>query len=167
MDVQLAAYQNEQETAAGLIIKFWQEHNHFTPSFEDACADLKEWTREGHSLYFISLDGRYIGFVHLGSRGCRADWLEDIFVLPEFQGRGIGSRAIELAEEIVKEYSDSLYIEAAARNMKAIRLYRRIGYDCLNTVTLRKDFHPEKCETISRETIMGLDFEVKRYREQQ
>ena len=82
-----------------------------------------------------------------------------------YQGKGIGSRAIQLAEDIVKEYSESLYIEVAARNMKAIRLYQRIGYNCLNTITIRKDFHPEKCETISHERIMEMDFEVKRYKE--
>ena len=38
----------------------------------------------------------------------------------EFQRKGIGSRAIQLAEDIVKEYSESLYIEVAARNRKAI-----------------------------------------------
>ena len=70
MDVQLIAYNNEIEIATNLIIKFWQEHNHFTPSYEDACEDLSEWTKAGHFLYFISRDNQYIGFVHLGSRGC-------------------------------------------------------------------------------------------------
>ena len=165
MEIILIPYQEEIEIATNLIIKFWQEHNHFTPSYEDACADLKEWTKIGHCLYFISHNSEYIGFVHLGSRGCEVDWLEDIFVVPEFQGKGIGSRAIQLAEDIVKEYSESLYIEVAARNMKAIRLYQRIGYNCLNTITIRKDFHPEKCETISNERIMEMDFDVKRYKE--
>lgn len=165
MDIQLIAYHGETEIAANLIIRFWQEHNHFTPSYEDACADLADWTKAGHFLYFIDLNGQHIGFVHLGSRGCEADWLEDIFVLPEFQGKGIGSRAILLAEDIVKQYSDSLYIEVAARNMNAIRLYQRSGYACLNTITIRKDFHPEKCETIGSENIMGMDFDVKRYKD--
>lgn len=62
-----------------------------------------------------------------------------------------------MVEDIVKEYSESLYIEVAARNMKAIRLYQRIGYNCLNTITIRKDFHPEKCETIGNERIMDMD----------
>ena len=162
MDIQLIAYHNENEIAAGLITRFWQEHNGVTPSYEEACEDLYQWTRAGHFLYFISLDDQYIGFVHLGSRGCEADWLEDIFVLPEFQGKGIGSRAIQLAEDIVKEYSESLYIEVAARNMKAIGLYQRIGYDCLNTITIRKDFQPENHETVGNERILGMDFDVKR-----
>ena len=165
MDVQLIAYDNEIEIATNLIIKFWQEHNHFTPSYEDAYGDLREWTKAGHYLYFITLNGEYIGFVHLGSRGCVADWLEDIFVLPEFQRKGIGSRAIQLAEDIVKEYSESLYIEVAARNMKAIRLYQRIGYNCLNTITIRKDFQPERHEIIGNERIFEMDFVVKRHKE--
>lgn len=165
MEIRLIPYQNEIETATKLIIKFWQEHNHFTPSYEDAYADLMEWTRAGHYLYFITLNCQCIGFVHLGSRGCEADWLEDIFVLPEYQGKGIGSRAIQLVENIVKKHSGSLYIEVAARNRKAIRLYQRIGYRCLNTITIRKDFQPDKCEIIGTETILGMDFDVKRSKE--
>ena len=163
MDVQLRAYNNEMETATRLIIQFWQAHNHFTPSFEDAQSDLNDWTKAGHKLYFIVLNNEYVGFLHLGSRGCEADWLEDVFVLPEHQGKGVGSRAIQLAEEIVKAYSESLYIEVAARNRKAIRLYQKIGYSCLNTVTIRKDFRPEAYETIGKESIMGIDFDVKQY----
>ena len=56
MDVQLRAYNNEMETATRLIIQFWQAHNHFTPSFEDAQSDLKDWTKAGHKLYFIVLN---------------------------------------------------------------------------------------------------------------
>ena len=165
MEVKLIPYGEEIDIMTNLIIMFWQEHNHFTPSHEDAYADLVEWTKTGHCLYFISYNSEYIGFVHLGSRGCEIDWLEDLFVVPEFQGKGIGSRAIQLAEDIVKEYSDSLYIEVAARNMKAIRLYQRIGYNCLNTITIRKDFHPETFEIINKEKIMDADFVVKRYKE--
>lgn len=93
-----------------------------------------------------------------------ADWLEDLFILPEFQGRGIGSEAIKLLESTVKQYSESMYIEAAARNERAIRLYRRLGYDCLNTVTIRKDFEPEKFETLHKETLLGETFDVRRYK---
>lgn len=162
MNIQLILYHDEKELAMDLIIKFWQAHNHVTPTSESAESDLKDWTKEGHKFYFIMFNGEYVGFVHLGSRGCEIDWLEDIFVLPEFQGKGIGSKAISLTEEIVKEYSESLYIEAAARNMKAIRLYQRIGYDCLNTITVRKDFHPEKREVICTEKLLNMDFNIKK-----
>ena len=40
MEVRLIPYRNEIKTATNLIIKFWQEHNHFTPSYEDAYSDF-------------------------------------------------------------------------------------------------------------------------------
>ena len=164
MEVELVSYKDEKEIAIDLIIKFWEEHNCYTSTYEEAYNDLMDWTKTGHRLFFIRYDDEYVGFVHLGSRGCAIDWLEDIFVLPKYQRRGIGSYAIQLVEKIVKEYSESLYIEVAARNRKAIRLYHSIGYDCLNTITVRKDFKPEKCEIIDNESIMDLNFDVKKYK---
>lgn len=65
-------------------------------------------------------------------------------------------------EDIVKEYSECLYIEVASHNKEALRLYQRIGYNCLKTLTIRKDFQPEKYETLLQETIMGLEFDIKK-----
>lgn len=154
--------------ACCLIKRFWLEHNGETQTDAEARADLCAWTAEGHRFFFIlPKDGAElspVGFAHLGSRGAAADWLEDLFILPEFQGRGIGSEAIKLLESTVKQYSESMYIEAAARNERAIRLYRRLGYDCLNTITIRKDFEPEKFETLHKETLLGETFGVRRYK---
>ncbi len=165
MDVTLHPYQNEKDIAVRLIRGFWKEHNGYAQSVEEAVEDLQNWTQEGHKFFLIVSESQYVGFVHLGSRGAEPDWLEDIYVESQWQNRGIGTRAIRLVEEIVKTYSESLYIEAAARNERAIRLYRRIGYDCLNTITIRKDFHPEKHEVIRSERIYDQDFVVKRYME--
>jgi len=90
------------------------------------------------------------------------DWLEEIFVEPRHQNKGIGSRAVKLAENLVKEYSESMYTEAAARNASAIKLYRKLGYNCLNTVTLRKDFLPDCFDVVRTVTINGAEFEIKR-----
>jgi GNAT superfamily N-acetyltransferase len=162
MTIELIKYSDEQEIAIDLIINFWKEHNNVIVSYEDANENLREWTKEGHILYFISADNKYVGFVHLGSRGCEIDWLEDIFVLPKYQRQGIGTRTIQIIEEMVKEYSESLYIEVASRNTNAIRLYHKIGYDCLNTITIRKDFNVEKQEVISKEKIFDMNFKVKK-----
>lgn len=160
-NTELAPYAGETE-AINLIRQFWKAHNGKTPTAEEAANDLTLWTASGHRLYLIRRSSEIVGFIHLGSRGCGLDWLEDIFVLPRYQRQGIGTEAIRLAEEIVKSYSESLYIEAAARNEGAIRLYRKLGYDCLNTVTLRKDFSPEHYETVRTETIYSRDFQIKR-----
>lgn len=164
MDVRLHLYENEIDVAISLIKKFWKEHNDYEMSTEEAQEDLTEWTREGHKLYLIKCE-EVMGFIHLGSRGGAIDWLEDLYVMSEYQNKGIGTRAVRLVEEIVKEYSESLYIEAAARNEKAIRLYAKLGYNCLNTITVRKDFEPENFEVMKVENIHNQEFEIKRYKE--
>ena len=165
MNLKLEPYEKGKKPLACQLIRgFWKAHNAYDEPMEEAEADLKEWTKEGHQLFFICLDEKAVGLVHLGSRGAATDWLEDLFVLPEYQGRGIGSEAIRLTEEIVKTYSESLYIEASARNIRAIELYRKLGYDCLNTITVRKDFKPEKFEILRAEKIFEQNVEVKMLR---
>ena len=134
---------NAKQKMLSLIFDFWSVHNLEVPTDEACLQDLLLWTSLNHKLYFIIYNDLQVGFIHLGSRGEQIDWLEEIFVLPEYQNLGIGTKAIQLVEEIVSKYSASLYIEAAARNQKAIKLYHKIGYDCLNTITVRKDFHPD------------------------
>ena len=191
MNISLELYTNTQQaTACELIKKFWLAHNNFEQSDEDSLQDLKNWTAEGHRFYFITADdlagntlspdistkasensttqdkassSQIVGFVHLGNRGAQIDWLEDLFVLPELQSKGIGRRAIALVENIVRDYSESLYIEAAARNLRAIALYRELGYDCLNTITIRKDFDTSHLKTIQKEHIAGHEFECRTY----
>lgn len=99
----------------------------------------------------------------MGNRGAEVDWLEDLFLLKEYQRKGIGSLVIRKLEEIVKSYSESLYIEVAARNLIAMKLYYELGYDCLNTITIRKDFNGEDFSLIQKENIGGFIFEIKKY----
>lgn len=162
----LTDYEESREgEAVRLIQGFWLAHNRYRQTEEEAKADLRTWTGEGHRLYFIALEDMAVGLLHLGSRGGKIDWLEDLFVLPEYQGRGIGSQAVRLAEAMVRQYSQSMYIEAAARNERAIRLYRRLGYDCLNTVTIRKDFPGYDYEVVREEQVYGERFEIRKDRD--
>ena len=163
--IQLQLYAGQEAEMLPLIRGFWLAHNDYRQSEEEAREDLQNWTADGHALYFIREDEAPIGFVHLGSRGGAVDWLEDLFVLPAQQGRGIGTEAVRLAEEIVRQYSESIYIEAAARNLAAIRLYRRLGYDCLNTITVRKDFPGYAYDVVSEERVCGQEFEIRKDKE--
>lgn len=152
-----------EEQAERLIKAFGLAHNDILQTDEETAEDFMHWTAAGHRFYYITKDGCVIGFIHLGSRGANIDWLEDLFVLPEYQGHGYGSEALSIIENIVKEYSESIYLEVAARNLRAMKLYRKNGYNCLNTVTIRKDFEPDNFEVIDKTSIAGLDFEIKRY----
>ena len=161
--ITLQKYNNEEQSAKDLIRGFWLAHNDYVMPDEEAAEDLAAWTDKGHAFYFILKEETPVGFVHLGSRGAEIDWIEDLFVLPEYQGTGDGSQAITLVVAEVKKYSESVYLEVAARNLGAMKLYHRLGYNCLNTVTLRKDFQPENYEVIRNEDLLGYPLEVKKY----
>lgn len=160
--IQLIKYDGEEAEALPLIQAFWKAHNQYDQPAEEAREDLFAWTGAGHAFYFIDCGGQHVGFLHLGSRGAKIDWLEDLFVLPQHQRKGIGSQAVRLAEEIVRGYSQSMYIEAAARNEGAIRLYKRLGYDCLNTVSVRKDFPGYEYDVVRTEQLYGEAFEIRK-----
>lgn len=162
----LRAYdQTLQEETLTLISQFWQSHSQYLPDLQETKQDLAAWTSPGNQLYLVIHRACLIGFVHLGSRGSAIDWLDHLFILPAYQGRGLGSAVIQEVEDIVKTYSESLYIEAAARNTRAIALYHRLGYACLNTVTIRKDFKPADFTVLDEEKLYGLSFEIKRKKE--
>ncbi len=162
--ITLREYNGEAEEAAALICAFWLAHNDYVQSAEEAGEDLAAWTAEGHKFYFIEAGDGVAGFVHVGSRGARIDWIEDLFIRPEYQGKGYGSAALERVEELVSSYSDSVYIEVAARNLRALKLYHKNGYNCLNTVTIRKDFHPENFDVVREDELLGYRMEVRRAR---
>lgn len=160
--ITLKQYTNEQNQILFLIQGFWKVHSNYAQSEAESQEDLYNWTKPGHVIYFIQNDKTNVGFAHLGSRGGKIDWLEELFILPEYQGKGFGSKAIRQLEEIVKQYSVSLYIEAAARNEAAIRLYRKLGYDCLNTITIRKDFPGYEYDVVRNEKIHDMSFEIRK-----
>lgn len=160
--IHIKEYVNEIKTTTELIKEFWLEHNSESITNEDAMADLSLWTQEGNKLYLVIYEESIVGFIHLGSRGASIDWLENIFILSKYQNKGIGTKSIELVEEIVRQYSPSLYIEASARNQRAIGLYRKLGYDCLNTITVRKDFNIEDFEVVNNIIISANEFDIRK-----
>lgn len=164
-EIVIDEYRGEKELLLQLIKRFWLIHNDYLESDEDAMVDLCSWTDKGHKVYIIRKEDIEIGFIHIGSRGVEMDWIEDLFIIPEESGKGYGSIALEMIEQKIREYSTSAYIEVAARNMRALKLYYRKGYDCLNTITIRKDFKPEEYTIIKKEKLFDYEFDVKEYKE--
>lgn len=120
---------------------------HASLVMEKAEADLMQaaetvnaWLTPGNELYVILHDDIPAGFLRVGYRGSNVAWIEDVYVIPEMRGRGIASEAISLAEQIIsaKPGYTAVCMDAVPRNDAAIRLYRRLGYDTISLITLRK-----------------------------
>ncbi|MEA4811134.1 MAG: GNAT family N-acetyltransferase [Anaerolineaceae bacterium] len=154
----LELYTSAFEAALKKAIRTFWEHHHQQPAESEIEENIHSWTASGHELYCILFEERFAGFLHMGERGGgAADWLEDLFVEKNCRGKGVASESIRQMEEKLKaEGRPSLYLEVVPRNEKALRLYHHLGFDVLNTVSLRKDFiNYGKMKT---ETICNLEF---------
>lgn len=68
------------------------------------------------------------------------DQISDIWVAPEFEGRGIGSALVRaLEKQIVDRGFSEAFIQVAAANERAAGLYRHLGY---TEVWRRSEFDP-------------------------
>ncbi|MBQ6067151.1 MAG: GNAT family N-acetyltransferase [Clostridia bacterium] len=152
---------NHEATVLRFIVSFFRAH-HADIGDAQAREDLACWTDTGHELYDILCDGKPAGFLHLNMRGSTVCWIEDIFVAEHLRGQGIASEAIRLAEGLLQKRGvTGVCMDVVPDNIAALKLYHRLGYDRLSTVTVRKDFQP--FETDRAERIAGMDFRVKKF----
>ena len=90
--------------------------------------------REGH--FYLAVDGEKI----IGCGGITGYWgsteesyLTSIFVLPEEQGKGVGSLIINRLE--ADDYFRRAWRTEVGSSLTAVRFYRKMGYEYKNGVT--------------------------------
>jgi RimJ/RimL family protein N-acetyltransferase len=127
-------------------------------SHDNAAVNLSNWTSDGHELYVIEYNGRSVGFLHIGYRGGNVAWIEDIFVDETMRRKGIATEAIKLAEDLIKSKLgyDAVCLEVVPRNLDALRLYHKLGYDSLNMITVRKELYDNNRD--KKIALFGLDY---------
>ncbi len=116
-----------------------REKQGWKPDREEAYRkEAESYFRRG-DLIFLALEGaKAAGFIRVSSReGCF--WVEEIYVRPEFRGKGIGRALVERAEKEVLEYDDALYLLVLPQDKDAIGFWKKLGYDTINTIELVKD----------------------------
>ena len=96
-------------------------------------------------LWMIKHDDLVAGYTFLGYgfsfefKG-RDAFVDELFILPEFQGQGIGIRAIDfIIAEAKKEGVKVLHLEAEHHNERGLRLYRSKGFVDHKRCLLTKD----------------------------
>ena len=63
-------------------------------------------------------------------------WIEDIYIKDEYRGLGIGTLFLQYVEE---KYPDSIFrLEVEHENERAIRVYKKCGYDFLPYAEMKK-----------------------------
>ncbi|MBU2484050.1 MAG: GNAT family N-acetyltransferase [Alphaproteobacteria bacterium] len=83
-------------------------------------------TRCWPDILVAEWDGELAGW---GSCEKADDFITDLWVLPEYKGRGIGTALLDKIESGIRQRGYSAArLDTHARNIGAIRLYKRLGY---------------------------------------
>ena len=85
---------------------------------------VERLVREASRVVGLYAGGRQIGFARAFTDGVAAVYLADVYVLPEFRGRGFG---VELVREMV-EHESFAGLTWLLHTKDAHALYRRFGF---------------------------------------
>lgn len=88
---------------------------------ESVVTDMIE---KSHCAWVAVDDGKVIGFsMILPDEGC----LFAVFVLPEYEGRGVGRSLVDLAEQELFKHHKAVWLETD-KNSRAAKFYMRLGW---------------------------------------
>jgi ribosomal protein S18 acetylase RimI-like enzyme len=69
--------------------------------------------------------------------GKQCIWIEDLYVLPQYRGQGIGSAFLEY---MTKRYPNAiLRLEVEEENQRAIAVYQKSGFEVLPYMEMKKE----------------------------
>ena len=86
------------------------------------------------SVYIIEQDERKVGYLltavtYSQEAGGRVLWLEELYIIPEYRGKGIGHEVFSFAEGSASEGFARIRLEVEPENGRAAELYKRLGYE--------------------------------------
>jgi ribosomal protein S18 acetylase RimI-like enzyme len=121
----LATYPNEE---AGITVDDIKERKKDALSEEniDKAREQIKNSDEGVSLFVARDNGIVIGICRVQNQSHK-NQLRAIYVLPEHQGRGIGSMLWEQARNTLNMENDT-FVEVVTYNKNAIDFYSRLGF---------------------------------------
>ena len=127
--------------------------------YQSATETLHEWSHLPHELYMVKNENIVVGFLHIGYRGGTVAWIEDIYIDKAYRNKGIATKSIRLAEEKIKANPDytAVCFDVVPRNEIALKLYYKLGYNCLSIITMRKELYDNN-KRGRVERVFGLDF---------
>jgi RimJ/RimL family protein N-acetyltransferase len=90
---------------------------------------LDELEHQGIKWFIIRDRMTMIGFISVGPYGDGIMKLHKLYLLPEYHGNSIGTRALAMIEQVAKLNSAAkLVLNVNRYNQKAIRAYQRAGW---------------------------------------
>lgn len=144
---------NHHRKLTNSLKEFWTTN-------EESKEALKDWQAKG-TVYNVYLGDNIVGFFYILYGGTDAAWLEDLFIAEEYRSQGIGKKAFEKLDELMRKKGiRGLFVDVIPRNTSAIEFYMTCGFDHLNMIQLRKNYD-ERLNKVEEVEILG--YKLKKY----
>ncbi len=94
--------------------------------------------------YIFEFDERPIGYAITAKKysheaGGLVLWIEELYVLDEYQSQGIGKEFFKFIKSILDESIVRLRLEVDSENSRAKKFYKKMGFDVLEYEQMIKD----------------------------
>ena len=99
----------------------------------DRC--LSAVSNPGRELYVAHAEADVVGFILLNMHGPFPGYIQTVCVADSARGRGVGSQLVGYAEVHIGRVSPNVFLCVSSFNAGAKRLYERLGYQFVGTLT--------------------------------
>ncbi|QOR67812.1 GNAT family N-acetyltransferase [Cytobacillus suaedae] len=99
---------------------------------EEAATSFNDRILDEGTHYIIEVDGKKVGKIRV-YREQGDSWIYSFAVYPEFQGKGIGRKALTLVVLDEANHVENIYLEVEIKNERALGLYESCGFEQFQT----------------------------------
>lgn len=147
---------NDLEELADLLVKFWKSQL-YNPTDADILEDIRRMIDPKGIGRLILHKGKIAGFIYVNEKFGYLNNIEYLYVDEPFRGLGIATFAInEIKKIILSKGNERVQIEVAPNNIKALKLYHKLGFTCIDTWSLSTEILGETVDI----NYKGLDFKI-------
>ena len=145
MDIKIRdMMQGDEKTVLKMMREFYTSPAVYTNGSDEIFkSDIENCLSDNPYIegYIIEDSGKIIGYAMIAKSfstefGKRCIWIEDLFLIDEARGCGIGKTFFDY---ITKKYDGAVFrLEVEAENERAVKLYERCGFTTLPYMEMKK-----------------------------
>ncbi len=103
----------------------------------DVLEDIRRMLDPDCISYLICLDNQVAGFIFVNEKYGYFNNIEYLYIKEEFRGKGLASYALkQVIMQVGSKNNSRVQIEVSPMNLKALRLYHKMGFNHIDTLTL-------------------------------